>query len=1582
MASVEPTQQAQPFVWIDAFEQSANTQGSYTVWDSERVMDNQQSLPNSQLTVSGIFKMDETILISEEAKLTFTYYPLLADTVKNNQVDIVRPSYYVREANASPFYAQWPLLLPAQLGSQPPTFACHAIGSVMGAGYWGSPFSLVNPAMRNFNDYSTLNILLKPNCSVLAFSDNELSIGATHQGFNPIFDPRVHQAMCYRTQQAAVQGSTADRSAVATVMIDPTRLQIPINYEAVYDVSELGDSEFDPSVCELLMTSLPFGSYHTQAPGILNQAITGQTTPSVDSNNVVTYPPMPSDNSNWWSYLDFAPDFSDPDPYGSYKEGKAICYNRSALNWTLNNDSYTRSICMIYPQYAAANSTVDKPLMLPINNSEDSAFHELQTQAGVYGTGYQPQLGHTILPITPQGRQPIFPGWPVPPYFATYNAPNQEELYGITYSGWLACQDNPQWTPLANYDVNVKNYSNSTTTLAAASQAYFGTLDYGKNCIVRPGTFEAFFNPCPSPFNSPGGQPLRQGPPTASQGFLSFMPSGLCISPRFTCTNRMAFAMEDVNGDGSYVKPLEVTATITIPAGRYDPQQLANTVTLAMNTPDPSGNYPFFRAFNTTKHNVIFVASDYTDDVNTPWASCTQKANRVLPDMVNEKGRCFHAFAPPSDEMMLGADSPACIVTESGLLAFSNMYTQVAPQNIGGGNTQPNTLGVYTCAWPGQRGPEGPPQWGAFGQMDPEDQVIPADPLFVQSSITYPFNQAPFLSWGLMPLLSLQNLENLAAPPNPAPAGWTYSWYGIPPNTPMFNLYNWENPQTEAPQWLNNMFALAPQYGDGLNTTSPANCIVDAIGKMNIINPFGSARIPGTTGLVLKRVGDGSLAQNNLLTLMGFDPLALSKLYEPTLDYIRPVEGVYFNPNYEGGAIYQFDPAAFCYSNQTPWLFKAAPLWYFYSGPNPNVDISEAAQYRQRALRYVSGPNQTPQEVDFFAVSTQAPLLQFPPGLIETTWVPEDRHEGTQSFILAKTATPLSTALKCRFLLANQVPFSATTSDPACNNLSVVDAYAVNLYNQHSWLWEAPEASTVTPYRYTVDGYNQWTTSLAVGVSCDPGLVSAVSLQVGTNSGLGPYTLINFATTRSQTIEGCGVYPIPGSYCLRMPITYDNAYYQSLSVRALVQPTTTKCQVTNWQVANPLNAGTAALCDSALPEIQLNFAQQLIMSVPTYNWTIGNYPTITNWTPYIQGVTDSEVPTFMSLSAPEKVTAWIIPQLPTYQNPDSYVGLNLQAIINAIGKNVVEAGRIHFDQIVSGTVNMSPSFSHMGIWGLPTYQELSSGKFVQPSYLLKRFANPSRVIGVVTNFKMTATSNLCYPFSGANITGSLGLPTSDEITQDVLLPLSITVTDSVDPSQPAAIPSTASNLLLASGEPVVTSSAALSGVVLLRISNMTLSTGVNTTINGAPGSTYIPITITPSPEGWDSVSFTSQMVWTVPQQEVSSIRYQLLTLSRQPLNSVNNVRYVLSFTPTGSATPSDAAFYGQQDMVGMENEMAPELVSTGPASTSAQPRKVGMQGNFTPKRPRASALPAPPISPYTPAMAPTPLGLRNPSQTS
>jgi hypothetical protein len=674
-------------------------------------------------------------------------------------------------------------------------------------------------------------------------------------------------------------------------------------------------------------------------------------------------------------------------PFPGFHPYDSVSHN---ANYTYDHQiSFVTSMTFLVDKTQCTQDNVNQGYhVFAINNSEDSAMNPHFTSPFQQ---YDLKIGHCFLPFLNRSGQNLFhPGWPIPCHQIVNSAPqtssknsgirSQHDFSGI--NGFNA--DGGAFNDAYSWCYNSMNRAE----LATGANIKHGTCDFPKNKNTLPGYQSTFFNFPQTVFPLCGWTgtnayvsiladgtvtpPAGQYQPFAggylmnpfnqmdqySNNWLTPFPEGVCSDGAFVYTGRMAVLMDETleNGQhtGNYTTPRTWSYTFTIPTGNYSANSLLYAMNKAINTPIPgTQDFPLYRYVNFRDDNVMCVATDYIDDLDLPWVGvdnpCQTPANRQNPGSIGHEGRIVSVKKGPNTTAQLGARNFGFSINSDGKLAFSNTFTVDSPETIATSTLANGVPSVYyldgTCA----RSGADPPLWGDLGQSD-EATTVPTQLIIdpdcwaqapsvrminiLEASTT---NAANYLSLGYVGQSGIQAITNSSG------TGVTTVQY-LP------NLYYSET-QSIAASLLYDQ--AAPTFPSQENFTGRiwsqlvvldlASSAQGAIQNGIYFNPCGGAFLPGSTGIQIVSLCDGSEVEKSFWKMLGFDPAGLTKFFEPKYEMVLPVEGLYYNQN-SSPAGYAFSKEAFCVSNESPWLFRNLSSYYIESATGYPASASQATQ--------------------------------------------------------------------------------------------------------------------------------------------------------------------------------------------------------------------------------------------------------------------------------------------------------------------------------------------------------------------------------------------------------------------------------------------------------------------------------------------------------------------------------------------------------------------------------------------------------------------------------------------------------------
>lgn len=636
--------------------------------------------------------------------------------------------------------------------------------------------------------------------------------------------------------------------------------------------------------------------------------------------------------------------------------------------------------------------------VFPINNSEDSAFHSHFTSPG---SNYNIRIGHVWLPFLNRSGQNLFhPGWPIPCHQIVNNAPQPSAAgAGLRSQSDFATILNFNVDPAWGDNYNWCYTSANRTELATGANIKYGTCDYPKNNSTNEGYFQTFYNFPQTPFpicgvepgssfiscdqggvvgplvelgvgtNISGGwvpNPFNQSC-AYSNNWLCPFPEGVCSEGAFVYTGRMAVIMQETKNaqgehTGNYTTPLIWSHTFTLPPGNYTANSLLYEINKQISAPISSSlDFPLFRYVDFRDGDILAVATDYEDDTLTPWSSsthaCGRPDNRSGPDSLNHAGRIVSVKKGPNTKIQLGARNFGFLINADGKLSFTGTFTVDSPDALATSTLASGVPSVYYLPTPYARSGIDPPLYGDLGQLDlaaptPTQLVIdeecwslaPSVRMIntLEASVYYTANNLTLGFFGASGIVAETNTSNQVTSVQYLPATTFQEAYGlsetlfVQQSTPAFpNLQNFAGKLWSTLVVLD--LATAARY---------------SIQNGIYFNPCGSAFLPGSTGIQILSLCDGSDLERAFWETVGFNPDTLVNFFTPKYETVLPIEGLYYNTN---TAEYEYSKEAFCVSNESPWLWKNLSNYYFESAPGYPYNGTNAQK-----LAWLNGVGPTP----------------------------------------------------------------------------------------------------------------------------------------------------------------------------------------------------------------------------------------------------------------------------------------------------------------------------------------------------------------------------------------------------------------------------------------------------------------------------------------------------------------------------------------------------------------------------------------------------------------------------------------------
>lgn len=1260
--------------------------------------------------------------------------------------------------------------------------------------------------------------------------------------------------------------------------------------------------------------------------------------------------------------------------------GQSVGYANPTLG---HQTSYLRSLFFIYDKTACNNTSAGSPFLVAVNNSPECAFHEYLTSPSTASN--PPEIGQVFLPFMNKCGQKFSPFWPTPTCCIMKNAPGNYITNDVTSESTSAQQSINLFYPIVVQSHNFF-YHNNNTLLAHAAQCLAGTYDYPKNYCVDAGTIPVFFNANAYRAGNNGATNFSDFYylnffPNAlyASNHLNWYPEGYSTEGQVLFTGRMAVLMEDVpNGEGNFTgnftQLVTFTQTVYIPHGAYTQAEFVLAINKALTTPDETGDSVFWKHvnFGALGRSVIAVASEYEEDTQLPWKRKYNGArpgpDRAGPYRVGDIGQSCHIFSPCSGALTLGANNFAVTLSTSGTVNFTNFFSLSSPPSLSTTTLQAGTPAVYQLPYCYSRGPLASPLFGNTGWTDTSANTTSIDYTFVES--TYSLSATQLVKPQELPTASTSYPVSIAANlmqqtdlcqsvgilvTNGSGNGQatiknrTFNY--TPKEAIAMSLNGYVGSGKLNAQFITNLAAAdilqyIPSYG--------GQCI-NAAQSRAYFNPLQSANLPGYTGIQLLSLCDGSDAEIQFWNNVGFDPNDLIEIWTPSIDYVKPIDGLYWNKNSNGSQGWSFSRDAFCISNQSPNLWDKLAWWV-----TDSIGLTRG-----------SGPCNTWVNQNIRPIYTgsfyNAALTQNVTN-IQTSCGGFAMHPGVTAAFVSDTlggSTAIPDVIEMEYT-ANLSYYVMSTSLIACQATNATGftetaAFGVNLYNIHGSLWKPfvnnceltilPQnyATYVTPDDGAIDfGWGAGGVGSSINTPLAANNVFFNPTTVSQANGIGAFNMISF-TGQTTTVDNIHALPQlhPGSAIFHVPEAFFEAYTSGNSTTAvykhlsLVYP---QCALYGLWLA-------------------LQAADQWSCWYPNYAYSNGNV-SITGYNLYTQfgpndvdaTVLSSGTGPFGNLFAIACTTGYTdgIQKTPKFASPTDaplFAGLTSGRVIQ-----YPINGRVNCGSVAPYYFNANPCTSYRGLaTGIPTLWELQNvGNFSKEfATELKQIGNESQTVGVVTNLSLLKNFVSTYQFT--NFAGSQIANQSNTTPNSYVNNYSIQTINVAQPNIDEGYPiqiSPAPSLPFFGKYPLQTDfNIAKNGVVYLNITGMQFTAQVNSYYNGAPIFASIPMPIQTGASLIDVIAANTGQVWNIPEQYIDFLQFRLTDGNNRAI-PLTAVRYIMSFTPTAQPTQLDAALANQQTLEAVQAGIPAGITNAGPNAVLPQAKLPVTNPVFNPKRGR------------------------------
>lgn len=1207
--------------------------------------------------------------------------------------------------------------------------------------------------------------------------------------------------------------------------------------------------------------------------------------------------------------------------------------------------AYTRSIACIVDDEAFLRSTVHDPHVFFINNTPESALNNLTTLPGRANNVY---IGNFLLFVLHAGSNMFHPHFPIPTSQIMYNARSRQVFNCTQYTGAASTATSFQnginyVRQSLNNGLMFPTYKSGFTTsenLACPDFAWgtwedtswFGTCDYPKNHSVGYGVTQIISN-------------VVEGP-----NYIG-MPEGFAVRPRYNFTGRMAFLFKRSGLTNDFTELYTIKSTIVIPKGVYTFPKLVYEINQAINKPDANGQYPFYRSIDLREEEVIFTSTDDHDDERSQYKGVD--ANSVYPySTKGKKGRMLHAFSGNNSVINIGSSSFGCVVgPEDGRPQFSFCYdargshaSETTQFTTGLSTFVLNSFVAHTGWDPDLVGNYGQAQAGTSNAKTTPDTWFMANTVglgpWLLSNATHNILEGLDLSLiqqvnsGLGYTVSPTSKNILNGASYSTTVNWTYANYNVvdqqiaslPVNMTAYgsdlgsnlNGFIYCNPcGPRGVPGFNGMQLLS--IGDG---SDEQNAFIAKLG----FNPATVRNLWKPKINVLYPIEGAGYDSNNqpffdpdLFVISDQSPHLYSKISPVVFKMLRFKNQA--NWALEANAyiqnLYKLNTGVFGSPRGTVYNPNVALEFPLIRHPIFQLCAQERTAYNIGAIDFPS-PSYTQYPVEGYLDNIPRNLFD-----IDCTMLP--------SLAFAKQYGAWSIDALFNFLPKRdsidvaEHPYKAPRDSEWSPNIT--EQVGFNVYKTHSccprplinrpndadkdqafsWIPQTSFASfasspTIVPPVAVTDAFQRTTTTYqprAVWHNV-PGttgtFVGMCALKADDyNAGRPTWSdtndifykgfqgLTSFWNTNWFPSENLG--PTLGNYAQMQTYIPDqdpDGYY-------------TGGGMTVWGIADWL---TNAMC-----------------VVPTYGAFTGkSHPPEAGKSVYIQNITDkfsnalycyTSNLSMDALNSTTNVKNWINNTVmldSTYGYITKMGGLN--RVLQVMGQRIPMQGRVVCDRLATYYFNACPMQADAGFWGLVSEEELKHSSCPDNNVLKRMYNNrvgkETRHLGFVTNYSIYDPNVLCQPFSAQ---ATKPYVTTDAISaarrfdQDVIAPLEFDPQGNVDYSQCVQITNPQSKILEAPTVPISNPELAQSGFIFMRLSALQFSTPVNEYVNGHKFTDSIPLDIAPtSNEALSSITFSCDVQFSMPAQQLSYIRAEFFDASGNRLTGINNLKIILLFT--------------------------------------------------------------------------------------
>ena len=1198
-----------------------------------------------------------------------------------------------------------------------------------------------------------------------------------------------------------------------------------------------------------------------------------------------------------------------------------INYSNSPLS---HNISQVRS--MYFIALDDPDSTEENPHVFLINNRSESAMNPSKTACGQQ---FWPTIGHYYFPVMIPNAEHVSPGFPIPVDMCTYNsrlAAVRNGVQAVTSTAPTSLYHTSAARSECSYCLSQDDNISIDASGILEEQVTRNYCGFPKNATPRWGEKELIVN------NIQGW---------GAHGF----PSGYAVNPQYTYNANYGFLWTRKTGTNSFTKMVTYETVIEIPPGWYNPETFAHAFNEAAQVARQNGS-GFLRQVDLREEEVIFTCTDNSDD---DVAYKGAEANTVYPfSTVGKKGRSHHYWSGCNNVQTVGSASFGLQLGPLGNLQFSGAFDLYAPQTLVTSTWQEGVPSAFRFLKPYHRGPWDRAVVGNCGQiMDPYstsggDQTTPDLQFLMQSVAIAPYYMLNANSINLEAVECLpvtdggSSIDGVGRPSAKSQGtGRTYS-----------NRIPWNPPPTMSNQYVPEFTSPAAPY------QLPTNDIADSCAGFKYMKPNRPSVLFAPYGLQLMSIGDGSEGENALLTMLGFIPEDVGRIWTPEVQYCRPVEGVTacFNPPQ-----YYFNREDLVISDQAPYLYSRWGQSFittegFYRGYSNPADFVQAFKTKNigRCLQVGFGSDSAagnPSSPNTFAGYTPystgdvtSPMVQartnhpivlnMVTAFAPVTVVPASLAPYIAPYSMAATALP-----------GSSIPTNTFSADYNCTDItnSSIKLYGYpvmgcTLVANDAADW--PEGSQVNLPYIVSHGYNRYNVHSAMYRSIAQDRYPIWDIQTDMDGNF--INLHGIRYTVSDDDTQCATVSLPGT-SMQNKIWSDNFPKSNIFIQRCG---TSFCLLnkpyTPMVFADRFHTATCAVPTYEVPW-QGTVDRSLIRRPETKSPQL--------WDVYIQGHTDlwgspnlgGVGPLWRSQSwlyANADVTPESYPPEGSYvatsaswvQGPNGWRHMTPRELCAATAGRIPVQGRVCLDRLSLFYTNQQLMTNDAGFWGMATVPEIQRETVPSDNIYkkqLSRLGNEPEIFAIVTNFTPNMESCLGYEI-GANSLMSSNNPSfslQSSFNTPIVVPQPFNPNSNIDFSEALQIPNPTPKVLQAANPPGISNTVDQSGIMYLAIDGVSFSPRTAMYINGKYRCNLIPLSVNPSSnDELNLITFQSQQSWEYPSQYISGYVLTILNGNLEPYEGLTNFTLQMVLSETGSLPSSIQAYQNGAPVPPQQND--------------------------------------------------------------